>query len=212
MTLLGAPPSYEAAAVVLSREEREALAAALEYELEHGPPLVEPDRSLAAAFIDELRRSARRPAVGVLSAIDVPLAIQPLVATASLGVWEQVCEVERSELVRLIRRREQALLQGDGDALLAADQAWERYIAPRLGGADPRTLRYPGLEQTIEQVWLVVGRVAATLAQADSQLRLERRLRELTEEYAARRRRGSGILERLRGWLEQLASRWQRQR
>lgn len=211
MTLLGAPPGYEAAAVALSREEREALAAALEYELEHGPQLSEPDRSLAAAFIDELRRSARRPAVGVLSAIDVPLAIQPLVATASLGVWEQVCEVERSELVRLIRRREQALLQGDGDALLAADQAWERYITPRLGGADPRTLRYPGLEQTIEQVWLTVGRVAAALAQADSQLRLERRLHELAAKHAARPRRSGRLVERLRGWLERLARRRQRQ-
>lgn len=210
MTLLGAPPGYEAAPVALSREEREALAAALEYELEHGPQLGEPDRSLAAAFIDELRRSARRPAASVLSAIDVPLVIEPLVATAALGVWEQVCEIERSELVRLIRRREEALLHGDGDALLAADQAWERYIMPRLGGADPRTLRYPGLEQTIEQVWLVVGRVAAALAQADSQLRLERRLQELAAKHAARQGRGGGFVERLRGWLGQLA-RWRRQ-
>ncbi|MER3405273.1 MAG: hypothetical protein C4289_09035 [Chloroflexota bacterium] len=211
MTLLGAPPDYEAVTVVLSREEREALAAVLAYELEHGPQLVAAERSLAAAFIEELRRSSRRPALGVLSALDIPLAIQPLVTTAALGVWEQICEVERSELVRLIRQREQALLHADGEALLAVDQAWENYITPRLGGADPRTLPYPGLEQTIEQVWLTVGRVAAALAQAESQLRLERRVRALTGEDVARQRVSDGLLQRLRRWLGQLTSRRYRQ-
>jgi hypothetical protein len=203
MTLLGAPPGYEAATVVLSPEEREALAAVLAYELEHGPQLVEPDRSLAAAFIEELRGSARRPALSVLSAMDIPLAIQPLVATAALGVWEQICEVERSELVRLIRRREQAVLRADSQALLAVDQAWENYITPRLGGADPRTMKYPGLEQTIAQVWLTVGRVAAALAQAESQLRLERRVRALAKEYTTRQSSSVGPLQRLRSWLGQ---------
>jgi|GEM_PF-2274372 hypothetical protein len=212
MTLLGTPQNYEAAAVALTREEREALAAALEYELEHGPQLVEPARSLAAAFIEELRRSARRPAVGVLSAIDIPLAIQPLVATAALGVWEQVCEVERSELVRLVRRREQALLACDSEALLAADQAWEQYITARLGGADPRTLLYPGLNQTIEQVWLTVGRVAAALALADNQSRLERRVGELAAIRHERRYTAGALVDHMLAQLRNALQRLIRRR
>ena len=165
--------------MALTREERAALAAVLAYELAYGPPLGRADRALADAFIEELRESVGRAAMAPLGSIDVPLALQPVIATAAFGLWEQLCDAERSELVRLVRLREQSLVQRDGAALREADAAWAAYISAKLGDTDPRRAPYPGLEQTVERVWLTVGRVAAALEVADQLARLRRRVEEL---------------------------------
>jgi hypothetical protein len=188
MSLSGVSGAYEVATVALSREERAALAAVLAYELAYGPPLGRTDRALADAFVEELQDSAGRAAMAPLGSVDVPLALQPVIATAAFGLWERLCDAERGELVRLVRLREQALAHRDGAALRQADTAWAAYISAKLGDADPRRAPYPGLEQPVERVWLTIGRVAAALEVADQLAKLRRRLEDLDRAAAAGKR------------------------